>query len=324
MKKIYIYFHICTLGPFREVVREMMDMCVSTGLLDHITEIRYFVLGIRTEDVVRIMNEYPKTVLVAQNKNGKHLYERYTLHALKRDVMDASEPFYVLYLHSKGVSPKSQYNPCVGRWRQLMLYALAMYRELCWNLLDQGVDAVGIFYRNKPAHHFSGNFWWSSSSYLQTLDVPIGPTYLAPEMWIGTKWKRAVSLQQQHTGCLYRYVPGLLDFMSFCSIHYVVDDNNNNNNNNHPVETNIPWKKVKRLQMGIGNQWLECCGQKARLLSEPVTATKEMLFCEQHQQNITNPTQQPPPEIQQIFRVFFEDSNTPIMFFQNTLVIPGH
>jgi hypothetical protein len=57
-----------------------------------------------------------------------------------------------------------------------------------------------------------------------------------------------------------------------------------------------------------------------------VTDTKEIQFCEQHQRNITNPTQQPPPEIQQIFRVFLEEdsnSSTPIMFFQNTLVIPG-
>jgi len=34
-----------------------------------------------------------------------------------------------------------------------------------------------------PKKHFSGNFWWSKSSYLQTLEN-INDKYLSPEMYI--------------------------------------------------------------------------------------------------------------------------------------------
>ena len=44
-------------------------------------------------------------------------------------------------------------------------------------------DAVGCSLSLYPKKHFSGNFWWSKSSYLRNLEN-INDKFLSPEMYI--------------------------------------------------------------------------------------------------------------------------------------------
>ena len=44
-------------------------------------------------------------------------------------------------------------------------------------------DAVGCSLHLYPKKHFSGNFWWSKSSYLENLEN-INDKYLSPEMYV--------------------------------------------------------------------------------------------------------------------------------------------
>ena len=52
-------------------------------------------------------------------------------------------------------------------------------------LLLETVDAVGCCLSKYPKLHFSGNFWWSKKSHLDSLPYEIGNHYLEPEMYIG-------------------------------------------------------------------------------------------------------------------------------------------
>ena len=74
----------------------------------------------------------------------------------------------------------------------MMLYFLVEKHSECINKLNEGYDIVGCNYNKCTAsapEHFSGNFWWSKSKYINTLKVlneEIGNRAYA-EFWLFTK-----------------------------------------------------------------------------------------------------------------------------------------
>lgn len=94
---------------------------------------------------------------------------------------DLEEPSKILYAHTKGAANnhKSQ-----GSWRREMTDGTVYHWRECVGLLDK-YDAVGCRWRRDPWRHFSGTFWWATSSYLSTL-APIAYNYRdEAEAWIG-------------------------------------------------------------------------------------------------------------------------------------------
>ena len=51
----------------------------------------------------------------------------------------------------------------------------------------------------KPGWHFSGNFWWATGRYLQTLNQSIGEQYHDAELWVGSGSPSYFSLWQTYT-----------------------------------------------------------------------------------------------------------------------------
>jgi len=92
------------------------------------------------------------------------------------------EDFQVLYLHSKGVRHNNQ-NPCIQDWVDVLSYFNIQKHETCMKHLEE-YDAVGINLTNRPSLHYSGNFWWSKSSHIRTLQKCTYSCYNAPEFWI--------------------------------------------------------------------------------------------------------------------------------------------
>lgn len=79
--------------------------------------------------------------------------------------------YNVLYLHTKGASYTKNYihNDGIVSWTNYMLYCLVDNLQRCVELL-KCYDTVGCNFRNDPKKHYSGNFWWATSSYLQKLN----------------------------------------------------------------------------------------------------------------------------------------------------------
>lgn len=109
----------------------------------------------------------------------------------------------ILYLHTKGVSysKRSSYLSVIESWIEVMLRALVDKWKDCVNLLKR-VQVVGTFYRGQRRYrtgmkyqgrleeigpHFSGNFWWSRSDYVSTLQTRMLKTKHSAEAWIGSK-----------------------------------------------------------------------------------------------------------------------------------------
>jgi hypothetical protein len=106
-----------------------------------------------------------------------------------RDYSAKNPEDYILYFHMKGISKQ---NRNTEDWRRYMEYFVIEKWKDCVAKLDEGYDCCGVMWNTDTPigmhPHFSGNFWWAKTSYINTLDH----TYLDAEFrwdrefWIGT------------------------------------------------------------------------------------------------------------------------------------------
>lgn len=96
--------------------------------------------------------------------------------------------FKILYIHTKGAVNR---NTNVDSWRKYMCrYLISRYDECLFHLSNY--DVCGVDFRDDPQPHFSGNFWWANSEYINKLEEPektfssLSPRHRS-EFWIGTK-----------------------------------------------------------------------------------------------------------------------------------------
>lgn len=196
----YIYFHIAAIGRYQSIVTEMYNTMLESGILDRITEMRYCVTGKKeNKDWVVATLAHPRCRLYAYEESTMS-YERFTLDLLHRDALayPGNNEFRVLYLHSKGVTKP---HTAGGRaWRNLMMHFLVTHHTYCLDLMQSApYEAVGVLFRAIPQPHFSGNFWWSTRSYLRTLPPLRSPMvlYIDTELWIGLSLCHAASVFQR-------------------------------------------------------------------------------------------------------------------------------
>lgn len=137
--------------------------------------------------------------------------ETKTLEIIWNDSKATTEPFNIVYFHSKGVTAiervlkTGDYARFVNylSWRKFNEWSIFDKHEDAINLLND-YDAIGSNYSAWPTPHFSGNMWWTRSDYIKTLENPEDqewwtkykknneeafswlPDRLNGEMWIGS------------------------------------------------------------------------------------------------------------------------------------------
>ena len=206
----YIYFHICMINNWKEVVGNIFQQLKDSGLYDDIKEIRCSVIGDDLE-LLKFLNNDKKISIIFAATDSKFFAGNYRLITDYRE--DESRPihneeiilnkmwedaqkedFYVLYLHSKGVKkfteiPNQKSN--IEDWVNLMLYFnLYYFRHIEMKLKE--FDAVGVNLEITPKSkkssefniRFSGNFWWSKSEHIRQIQKKIPGDYGGPENWI--------------------------------------------------------------------------------------------------------------------------------------------
>jgi hypothetical protein len=178
-----IYFHICCINNWRDVVQKLLNNIHESNLYDNVDEIRCVVLGKDYDDKVL---QDPKMKIIYRSDDTS-LYEFKIMEILYHD--SQKEDFNVLYIHSKGISdirkdPKTQEN--IKDWVDMMIYYMIGKYDKCLDKL-QDHDVVGVnLYTHAPVH-FSGNFWWSKSSHIKTLGPLVDKSYNGPEFYITSK-----------------------------------------------------------------------------------------------------------------------------------------
>lgn len=106
-----------------------------------------------------------------------------------RDYAKDNPGDYVLYFHMKGITKQ---NEATEDWRKYMEYfAIERWKD-CIAKLDEGYDCCGVMLNSQTPigywPHFSGNFWWATTDYINTLKPEFLelPWRYYREFWIGS------------------------------------------------------------------------------------------------------------------------------------------
>ena len=175
--KTYIYMHICCINNYDDIVKNLINKIKHSGLYDIIDEIRCCILG--NYNGLSCLANDPKLV-IHNTHNDVGLYEVFTINTLLED--SKKEEFNVLYIHSKGIRHNNTSIP-VNDWIKYLCYFNILQYKTCIELLKTN-DTVGVNLQDEPCLHYSGNFWWATSSYLSKLDTCTNTHYNDPEFWL--------------------------------------------------------------------------------------------------------------------------------------------
>ena len=174
--KTYIYFHICCLNNWKEIVDKIIFKIKDSGLYDKVDEIRCGILG--NYEKYELLKNDPKIKIIGNSPDIK-LYECFTINMLYNDALRSTEEFNVLYIHSKGLN-HNKTNPNVEDWVEYLCYFNIYKYAINLNKLLE-FDTVGVDLNYDKVIHYSGNFWWSKSSYIKKLKECTYDCYNSPE-----------------------------------------------------------------------------------------------------------------------------------------------
>jgi hypothetical protein len=222
-KPIKVFVHLNDLPGAFDLMSEQLSRLSESGLMD-IAD-RVFLCTNGNPDnflpAQAVLSDY-RHVKFYHTSNRTDLWEYPTLDLLKRNcqAVGEDEEFNILYFHLKGLSRLGDQR--VTDWRKFMEYWMIDRWEDCANKLNEGYDLIGTNMIEQPWLHSSGNFWWSKSEYVRTLDPLPSPETLpwntpSPytgavydggnfrydhEAWIATgkpKWFEIASSPGKHT-----------------------------------------------------------------------------------------------------------------------------
>lgn len=233
MKK-YLYYHMFLTEETGCWYNHFMEQLVSTidsGLYNEMEKMFIVCVG-KKEEIelfVGICNTFPKIEIIekiALNddvKENNSLEYVQTIDYKKNNIIDETvtikhlqehakrEDAYFLYFHAKGITvpwrmrEQKIYLPYVNYyfWRKFLQWGCIENWKLCTDKLSDH-SASGVNFGTWPTPHYSGNFWWSKSEYINKLpdikenewwdkfrsETPLNTfdsNRNKPEMWIGTK-----------------------------------------------------------------------------------------------------------------------------------------
>lgn len=162
------------------MVEEQISLLHSSGLYDHSQAIY---IGVNGDQVISSLGDK----FHVSYHDQPWTEETQTIRLL-RSFCQSNPSWAVLYLHTKGITQPSRET---HDWRKAMEYFCIERWDECVRLLDTN-DTVGCLYMDDCYYgffpHYSGNFWWATSEYINTLDESFLTTGIRQnrEFWIGT------------------------------------------------------------------------------------------------------------------------------------------
>lgn len=181
-KPFYIVYHIATVNDkWMDLTTKSYNNLLNSGILfeENLKQVIISYLG--EEENIQLFKDiwkHPK-VNVINNGNDCKLYEYPAINLIK-DVC-RKEDCNILYFHCKGQLHEKD---VINDWIEFLEYFNIERWKYCLNkLIDYDVVGCNYYgrteeknYRPNPypftlnERHFSGNFWWCKSSYINTLE----------------------------------------------------------------------------------------------------------------------------------------------------------
>ena len=187
---IYIFYHVGITGNYENLINDQLNEIFYSGLYEKCDTIYYGCNGKNSDVILKdffapykkikpleFADDASKSAIAPNEKT----YENKTINAMIKFAKDAKDPFYGLYIHTKGMTHNKRSN---GQWRKHMEYWLIKKHELCIDILNRGFNTVGtgliqkhpiwtpngiqnLFIKNKWKQSYCGNFYWFSNNYLK-------------------------------------------------------------------------------------------------------------------------------------------------------------
>lgn len=154
--------HITTINNYQDITDELFGDIINSGLMGEIEKIFVCILGggnvnLPTDSKIEVLLE----------DRDINLYEFATLNKIIDFSKSSEGEHNVLYLHLKGLTSNNT-NQCIVDWRRYMSYFNIYKHDECFKLLEDN-DTCGVDLRNTPVLHYSGNFWWTTTSHVKKL-----------------------------------------------------------------------------------------------------------------------------------------------------------
>ena len=176
-KDILVFMHMCNLKNGYEIFEKQIKKLKKSKIYENIKKIYVCWLGqFDDEKIKNIENNKIEVIKLDENIN---YYEFLTINKIKEIVSKEEKEYKVLYIHNKGTRNAGN-EKVTESWRNMMEYFLIEEGLYCYinldyfdtigcNVTNQGTNELSNVNKNH-FYHYSGNFWWSKSSYIKELD----------------------------------------------------------------------------------------------------------------------------------------------------------
>lgn len=167
------------------ILDDIIEYLISRNVLYKLDYVLINNIGIPLDELK--YKQLSSKIQVVNFSDDVTLYELCTIKEIIK--FSATNPDYkLLYLHTKGVTHinKASYKFKTS-WRYYMLYSLVDNFDNCIHILNDDYDTVGCQYLESDSvfpRHYSGNYWWAKTSYLQKLPLTLFNTYMDSELQI--------------------------------------------------------------------------------------------------------------------------------------------
>tara|TARA_R110000803_G_scaffold136671_2_gene203583 strand:+ start:352 stop:981 length:630 start_codon:yes stop_codon:yes gene_type:complete len=179
--KIHIFYHLWCTEFSIEVFIDAFNKIKESELYDNIVTLHVNLTGPYSNQV-KVNSIFNDPKISVTNLQIDSSSEVDTLNLLKSKCRELKD-IYVLYLHSKGASKRG--NATVEAWKNYMEYFNIERWEDCINKLHkESYNTCGVNLQSEPKLHYSGNFWWATAEYINTLNEVPYNNRLYCEMWL--------------------------------------------------------------------------------------------------------------------------------------------
>lgn len=191
--KLVLFYHAYIYGDnYVSLMAEQFRLLVSSGLFEACDKLYigvYEETNAQPKDGISWLRHFwsiSKKVEIVQYTNNDE--ETSTMRRLK-DYCKNNPDDYVLYFHAKGIT---KYSQATQDWRKYMEYFVIEKWQNCITKLNEGYNCCGVMWNKRTPQgiypHFSGNFWWATARYVNTLrdEYLSNPNRYFREYWIGS------------------------------------------------------------------------------------------------------------------------------------------
>tara|TARA_B000000557_G_scaffold148350_1_gene120524 strand:- start:588 stop:1238 length:651 start_codon:yes stop_codon:yes gene_type:complete len=181
-------------GTYR--LEYLLKKVIETGLIKKLNKLYIVNIGKKLDfSNIPIAEQYKEPIHIINYSRNTSLYELPTLE-LMRIYSKFNTNCNILYLQTKGISYDRNLDT-VNDWIELMLYWNVEKHDNCLEFLNTtNIDTIGCNISTEPSPHYSGNFWWAKSTWINKLEKITKQEKALAEWWL-------MSQENGNHKCLY-------------------------------------------------------------------------------------------------------------------------